>query len=82
MPMNGTRVDEVRTVLFTGARVAVTDVDEQRLGALARDASVKLTTVAADLTSAAAARRAVHDAAEMLGGLDVSSGRARSPASP
>lgn len=58
-----------------GARVAVTDVDEQRLAALARDAGaeagVKLTTVAADLTSAAAARRAVHDAAETLGGLDV-----------
>jgi len=54
-----------------GARVAVTDVDEQRLGALARDAGVKLTTVAADLTSAAAAGRAVRDAAEMLGGLDV-----------
>ena len=54
-----------------GARVAVTDVDEQRLGALARDAGVKLTTVAADLTSAAAAGRAVRDAAETLGGLDV-----------
>ena len=54
-----------------GARVAVTDVDEQRLDALARDASVKLTTVAADLTSAAAAGRAVRDAAETLGGLDV-----------
>ena len=54
-----------------GARVAVTDVDEQRLGALARDAGVELTTVAADLTSAAAAGRAVRDAAETLGGLDV-----------
>src|SRR5580693_358976 len=54
-----------------GARVAVTDVDEQRLGALATDAGVKLTTVAADLTSAAAAGRAVRDAAETLGGLDV-----------
>ena len=54
-----------------GARVAVTDVDEQRLGALAGDASVKLTTVAADLTSAATAGRAVRDAAETLGGLDV-----------
>lgn len=54
-----------------GARVAVTDVDEQRLAALARDAGVKLTTVAADLTSAAAARRATREAAETLGGLDV-----------
>lgn len=54
-----------------GARVAVTDVDEQRLGALARDADVELTTVAADLTTAAAAGRAVRDAAETLGGLDV-----------
>src|SRR3984885_15072828 len=54
-----------------GARVAVTDVDEQRLGALAGDAGVELTTVAADLTSAAAAGRAVRDAAETLGGLDV-----------
>ena len=54
-----------------GARVAVTDVDEQRLATLARGAGVKLTTVAADLTSAAAARRATRDAAEMLGGLDV-----------
>jgi NAD(P)-dependent dehydrogenase (short-subunit alcohol dehydrogenase family) len=54
-----------------GARVAVTDVDEQRLAALVRDAGVELTTVAADLTSAAAARRATRDAAETLGGLDV-----------
>jgi gluconate 5-dehydrogenase len=53
-----------------GARV-VTDVDEQRLGALVRDAGVELMTVAADLISAAAARRAVDDAAAMLGGLNV-----------
>jgi gluconate 5-dehydrogenase len=54
-----------------GARVAVTDVDEQRLDALAQTAGAEVTTVAADLASAAAARRAVDDAAETLGGLDV-----------
>lgn len=58
-----------------GARVVVTDVDEQRLGTLVRDVGaeggVELKTVAADLTSAPAARRAVDDAAAMLGGLDV-----------
>jgi gluconate 5-dehydrogenase len=58
-----------------GARVAVTDVDERRLDALVRDAAgadgAELKTVAADLTSAAAARQAISDAAAMLGGLDV-----------
>jgi gluconate 5-dehydrogenase len=60
-----------------GARVVVIDVDEPRLDALARaaagsgSASVEIKTVAADLTSAPSARRAVNDAAAMLGGLDV-----------
>jgi len=58
-----------------GARVAVTDVDEQRLGSLAKSASaeagVQLTTVTADLTAASSARQAIRDAAAMLGGLDV-----------
>jgi len=58
-----------------GARVAVTDVDEQRLGSLATSASaeagVQLTTVTADLTAASSARQAISDAAAMLGGLDV-----------
>src|SRR5580704_12564057 len=55
-----------------GARVVVTDVDEQRLDALARAAAgAEIKTVAADLTSAPSARRAVNDAAAMLGGLDV-----------
>jgi gluconate 5-dehydrogenase len=57
-----------------GARVAVTDVSEQRLGDLAKAAaaqSLDLQTVAADLTSASAARQAVSDAAALLGGLDV-----------
>ena len=57
-----------------GARVAVTDVDEQRLGSLAQDAKaagMELTTVTADLTAAPAARQAIRDAAATLGGLDV-----------
>jgi gluconate 5-dehydrogenase len=60
-----------------GARVVVTDVDEPRLDALARAAAglgssgTEVKTVAADLTSASSARQAVHDAAAMLGGLDV-----------
>jgi len=57
-----------------GARVAVTDVSEQRLGDLAKAAaaqSLDVRTVAADLTSASAARQAVSDAAALLGGLDV-----------
>jgi gluconate 5-dehydrogenase len=58
-----------------GARVVVTDVDEPRLDALARAAAgahaAEVKTVAADLTSAPSARQAVHDAAAMLGGLDV-----------
>jgi gluconate 5-dehydrogenase len=59
-----------------GARVAVTDVDEGRLDAVAQAAAAgpdgaKVTTVAADLTRAAAARQAVNDAAALLGGLDV-----------
>ena len=54
-----------------GARVVVTDVDERRLDALARGAGAELKTVAADLTSGPSARQAVHDAAAMLGGLDV-----------
>jgi gluconate 5-dehydrogenase len=57
-----------------GARVAVTDVSEQRLGDLAKAAAAEpldVRTVAADLTSASAARQAVSDAAALLGGLDV-----------
>src|ERR1700753_2598896 len=58
-----------------GARVVVTDVDEPRLAALPRAAAgthaAEVKTVAADLTSAPSARQAVHDAAAMLGGLDV-----------
>src|ERR1700753_3026169 len=58
-----------------GARGVVTDVDEPRLDALARAAAgthaAEVKTVAADLTSAPSARQAVHDAAAMLGGLDV-----------
>jgi NAD(P)-dependent dehydrogenase (short-subunit alcohol dehydrogenase family) len=57
-----------------GARVAVTDVSEPRLGELARAAaaeSLGIATVAADLTSASAARQAVSEAAGLLGGLDV-----------
>ena len=52
-----------------GARVVVTDVDEPRLDALAQRrgrrglARARDQTVAADLTSAAAARQAVNDAA-------------------
>jgi gluconate 5-dehydrogenase len=53
-----------------GARVAVTDVDQGRLDAAAASAA-GIKTVAADLTSAADARRAVRDAAALLGGLDV-----------
>jgi gluconate 5-dehydrogenase len=56
-----------------GARVVVTDVDEQRLGAVA-DAGLTgagIKTVTADLTSPPAARQAIGDAAAMLGGLDV-----------
>src|SRR6202042_2650970 len=55
-----------------GARVAVTDVSEPRLGDLAKAAdaeSLVIRTVAADLTSASAARQAVNDAAALLGGL-------------
>ncbi len=57
-----------------GARVAVTDVSEPRLAELARSAaaeSLVIRTVAADLTSASAARQAVGDAAALVGGLDV-----------
>ena len=59
-----------------GARVAVTDVDADRLGTLAKSAAtgpapVDIRTVAADLTSAPAARQAVQDAAGLLGGLDI-----------
>jgi NAD(P)-dependent dehydrogenase (short-subunit alcohol dehydrogenase family) len=55
-----------------GARVAVTDVDEGRLGVLAKSAApLEIRTVAADLSSAPAARQAVRDAAALLGGLDV-----------
>jgi NAD(P)-dependent dehydrogenase (short-subunit alcohol dehydrogenase family) len=57
-----------------GARVAVTDVSKPRLAELARAAaaeSLDIAAVAADLTSASAARQAVSDAAALLGGLDV-----------
>jgi NAD(P)-dependent dehydrogenase (short-subunit alcohol dehydrogenase family) len=57
-----------------GARVAVTDVSEPRLAEVAKAAaaqSLDIAAVAADLTSAGAARQAVSDAAALLGGLDV-----------
>ena len=57
-----------------GARVVVTDVSEPRLAEVAKVAaaeSLDIAAVAADLTSASAARQAVSDAAALLGGLDV-----------
>jgi NAD(P)-dependent dehydrogenase (short-subunit alcohol dehydrogenase family) len=57
-----------------GARVAVTDVSEPRLAELALAAaaeSLDIAAMAADLTSASAARQAVGDAAALLDGLDV-----------
>jgi gluconate 5-dehydrogenase len=59
-----------------GARVAVTDVDQGRLDAVAAIAAAdptaaEITTVAADLARADRARAAVRDAAARLGGLDV-----------
>ena len=57
-----------------GANVAVLDVDETRLAAVAssRDAGRGgVVTVAADLTSASSCRDAMDQASERLGGLDV-----------
>jgi NAD(P)-dependent dehydrogenase (short-subunit alcohol dehydrogenase family) len=57
-----------------GARVVVTDIDEQRLDAVQRRAvlhGTEVKVVAADLTDADDCRRAVADAAAILRGLDV-----------
>ncbi|MFE4698801.1 SDR family NAD(P)-dependent oxidoreductase [Streptomyces sp. NPDC056738] len=57
-----------------GARVTVTDVDEERLAALAEQASAagfSIATRAADLTDPLSARSAVAESAGAMGGLDV-----------
>lgn len=57
-----------------GARVTVTDVDEERLAALAKqavEAGLSITTRAADLTDPQGARAAVAESAGTMGGLDV-----------
>ena len=57
-----------------GARVVVTDVDQQRLDALAGQASAaggEITVLAADLTDAASCRAVVEQAIAILGGLDI-----------
>ncbi|WP_326789558.1 SDR family NAD(P)-dependent oxidoreductase [Streptomyces sp. NBC_00151] len=57
-----------------GARVTVTDVDEERLAALAEqavEAGLSIATRAADLTDPGSARSAVEESAETMGGLDV-----------